>query len=91
MSITIQSGGPLRSLFGGKRELDIEAATIGEVLDKLDVRKRLCKEDGSIRRYVSIHINHGEDVRLLQGPDTPVNDGDTVTILTAIGGGNRSF
>jgi molybdopterin converting factor small subunit len=60
---------------------------VGEVLEKLGVRERLCDQEGKIRRHFNIHINEGQDIRLLQGLKTPVEDGDTVIILSAIAGG----
>ncbi len=87
MAITVRTGGALARLFGGEKEVQAEGATIGEILDNLDVKGRLCGDDGAVRRHFNIHINDGEDVRLLGGLDAPVSDGDTVTILSAIAGG----
>ncbi|KKM77979.1 hypothetical protein LCGC14_1364520, partial [marine sediment metagenome] len=46
-----------------------------------------CDAEGSVRRHFNIHVNEGEDIRLGEGIDTPLTDGDTVTILSAIAGG----
>jgi molybdopterin synthase sulfur carrier subunit len=89
MPVTVRTGSALKSLFGGKREVSAEGATIGELLDHLDVRDRLCDDTGKVRRHFNIHVNEGEEIRLLQGLDTPVKDGDTVTILSAIAGGTE--
>lgn len=87
MAITVRTGGALARLFDGEKEVQAEGGTIGEVLEGLDVKGRLCDDSGTVRRHFNIHINDGEDVRLLSGLDTPVSDGDTVTILSAIAGG----
>ncbi len=89
MPVTVRTGAALKSLFGGQREVQAEGATVGELLDNLGIRDRICDQDGRIRRHFNIHINEGDDVRLLGGLDTPVRDGDTVVILSAIAGGAR--
>ena len=45
-------------------------------------------EGGGLRRFVNVYLND-EDVRFLDGLDTPVKDGDTVTVLPAVAGGAR--
>lgn len=87
MSITVKTGTALKSLFDGKQETEAEGKTVGEVLDNLGARGRICADDGKIRRHFNIHINEGEDIRLLQGLDTPLKDGDTLMVLSAIAGG----
>lgn len=87
MPVTVRVSTALASLLGGSNEVSAEAATVGALLDALDIRERLCDDNGSLRRHFNIHVNEGEDIRLQQGLDTPVGDGDTVTILSAIAGG----
>lgn len=87
MPVTVRSGSALKSLLGGRQEVAAEGATVGELLDHLNVRDRLCDNTGKIRRHFNVHINDGEDIRLLQGLATPIKDGDTVTIVSAIAGG----
>lgn len=82
----------LRKLAGGAKEAQVEAQTIGEVLDELDrkhagIKTQLLTEDGQIARFVNIYLND-EDVRFLQGLVTPVKQGDTVVILPAMSGGS---
>ena len=89
MPVTLRTGAALKSLFGGQREVQAEGATVGELLENLGIRDRICDQDGRIRRHFNIHVNEGDDVRLLGGLDTPVRDGDTVVILSAIAGGAR--
>ena len=69
----------------------VDGATVGEVLDSLyerfgELRSRIA-EDGGLRRFVNVYVD-GEDIRFLDGLDTPVKDGDEVTILPAVAGGS---
>jgi molybdopterin converting factor small subunit len=89
MTVTVRTGAALKALLGGQQQRTAEGSTVGELLSTLGVRDRLCDETGNVRRHFNIHINEGEDVRLLGGLDTPVKDGDTVTILSAIAGGDE--
>lgn len=89
MAITVRTGAALKSLLNGQQEATADGATVGEVLSSLNIRDRLCDSAGNLRRHFNIHVNEGEDIRLLQGLDTPVNDGGTVTILSAIAGGGK--
>ena len=50
--------------------------------------RQLFSEDGELNRYVNVYLND-EDVRVLDGLDTDVSDGDTVVILPAMAGGSR--
>ena len=91
MAVTIKIPTQLRSVTGGEGETSVEeASTVGEVLDGLyerydGLRDRIA-EDGDLRRFVNVYVG-GEDIRFLEGLDTPVEDGDEVTILPAVAGG----
>jgi len=92
MSVTVRIPTPLRKLTGGADDVSIEAASVGEMIDNLEsahagLKERLCDEAGDIRRFVNIYVND-EDVRFLQGKDTPLSDNDQVSIVPAIAGGN---
>jgi molybdopterin synthase sulfur carrier subunit len=81
----------LRAAAGGEAEAEIEGATVQEVLDALfdrfgELRARISDEDGSLRRFVNVYVA-GEDIRFLDGMETPVADGAEVTILPAVAGG----
>ncbi len=82
----------LRSYTGGAKAVEGSGATLDELLDNLDaahggLRERLV--DGEkLRRFVNVYLND-EDVRFLGGLETPVKDGDTVTVLPAVAGGAR--
>jgi len=68
----------------------VEAATVGELLDRLEALfpgfKQNILEDGQLRRFVNIYLND-EDIRFLQRLETPLRDGDVVSILPALAGG----
>jgi len=80
----------LRASVGGEREIQASGATVGEVLRTLaaehpQTESQLFSE-GELNRYVNVYLND-EDVRVLDGLDTPVGEGDTLVILPAMAGG----
>jgi sulfur-carrier protein len=82
---------PLRPMTGGKSEVDIQGSSIAEIIDNLGtahpgIKERLYDEKGEIRRFINIYVNE-EDIRFLTGKDTPLKDGDEVSIIPAIAGG----
>ncbi len=81
----------LRQYTNEQTQVDVEGQTVADVLKGLDeqfpgIQERICEPDGRIRRFVNVFVN-GEDVRALDGPNTPVNDGDEVGIIPAVAGG----
>ena len=81
----------LRTAAGGESELEVQGATVGEVLDALfdrhgELRDRLSDGDGGLRRFVNVYVD-GEDIRFTDGLDTPVADGQEVQVLPAVAGG----
>jgi sulfur-carrier protein len=81
----------LQAHTGGRPEVEAAGATVGEVLRSLtaehpETAAQLFAEDGDLNRYVNVYLND-EDVRVLDGLDTGVGDGDTVVILPAMAGG----
>jgi sulfur-carrier protein len=81
----------LRPQTGGQPEVEAEGASVGEVLRALTAQHpgtetQLFGEDGDLNRYVNVYLND-EDVRVLDGLETGVADGDTVVILPAMAGG----
>ena len=81
----------LRSAVGGEKEVDTGGASVGEVLQSLaqshpGTAEQLFSGDGDLNRYVNVYVND-EDVRVLDGLDTSVAEGDTVVILPAMAGG----
>ena len=81
----------LRSSTGGEKEVAADGGDVGEVLRALAeqhpaTRDQLFGEDGSLNRYVNVYLND-EDVRVLDGLETPVQPEDTLVILPAMAGG----
>jgi len=82
---------PLRKFTSGSEAVDAEGATITALVADLDrrypgIKARICDDSGQVRRFVNLFVN-GEDIRFLQHLDTPVKDGDEVSIVPAIAGG----
>jgi molybdopterin synthase sulfur carrier subunit len=91
MTATVRIPTTLRPMAGGKSEVEVEGATVGEVLKSLDAAHpgfadRLLGEDGNLRKFVNVFVAD-DDVRFLDGLDTPVPDGETVAIIPAVAGG----
>jgi sulfur-carrier protein len=83
----------LRPQTGGDPEVTAEGETVGDVLRALaeahpETRIQLFADGGELNRYVNVYLND-EDVRVLDGLDTPVSSSDTVVILPAMAGGAR--
>jgi len=83
----------LRSLTGDAPVVDASGSTISEVVDDLDsrypgVKERLMDGDtGKLRRFVNVYLGD-EDVRFMQGIDTPVPEGAKLSIIPAVAGGS---
>jgi molybdopterin synthase sulfur carrier subunit len=91
MAVTVRIPTTLRPLAGGASEVQVEGATLGDVLKNLDAahpgfHDRLFDDAGGLRRFVNVFVAD-DDVRYLQGLDTPVPEGETVAILPAVAGG----
>ena len=81
----------LRSSTGGEKEVAAEGSNVGEVLRGLagkhpETEHQLFSADGALNRYVNVYLND-EDVRVLDGLETPVGPADTLVILPAMAGG----
>lgn len=91
MAITVRIPTPLRKFTNDQAEVSIEGTSVGEVIDNLEaqhggIKEKIAEDSGAIRRFVNIYVNE-EDIRFLDGPATPVKEGDQVTIVPAIAGG----
>jgi len=91
MAVTVRIPTPLRSLTGGNEEVQVEdAATVGDVIDRLEMkhagmRDRLLDDKG-VRKFINIYVGE-EDIRFLDGLRTAVKDGEQLSIVPAIAGG----
>ena len=91
MAVLVKIPTQLRAATGGETETLLDGATVQEVLDGLfdrfdELRERISEDDGSLRRFVNVYLA-GEDIRFLDGLQTPVADGAELTILPAVAGG----
>lgn len=91
MPVKVRIPTPLRSLTNGSEEVIVEGNSIKEVIDNLETnykgfKERLCDENGQIRRFINFYLND-EDIRFKDNQETPVNDGDQISIVPAIAGG----
>jgi sulfur-carrier protein len=91
VAVTVRIPTQLRSLSGGASEVPLEGSTVSELLKALDSAhpgfgERLFDESGELRRFVNVFVAE-EDIRFLQGVDTPVTDGQVVSIVPAVAGG----
>ncbi len=82
---------PLRVYAGKQDVVQAEGKTVGELLENLtseytDLRNHLYKEDGKLRSFVNVYLND-DDIRYLQREDTPVAEGDTISIVPSVAGG----
>src|SRR5215218_1371427 len=91
MAVTVFIPTALRQFAGDRAEVSVEAGTVGEALDKVtgehaELRRHLYGEQNALRNFVNVYVND-EDIRHAQRLETPVKDGDTVSIIPAIAGG----
>ncbi len=90
MAVKVRIPTPLQKLTQGKEEVEGSAATVIALIKELDgnypgLAERVT-ENSKIRRFVNIYVND-EDIRFLNAEETPVKDGDEVSIVPAIAGG----
>jgi molybdopterin converting factor small subunit len=90
---TIKIPPVLRPSTGGEKQVTADGSDVGTVLNSLadqhpSTKTQLFGEGGDLNRYVNVYLND-EDVRVLQGLQTPVGESDTLVILPAMAGGSR--
>ena len=91
MAVTVRIPTQLRTLSSGASEVSVEGGTVAEALKALDTAhpgfaERLFDESGSLRRFVNVFLAD-EDIRFLDGVDTSVIEGQTISIVPAVAGG----
>jgi adenylyltransferase/sulfurtransferase len=91
MAVTVFIPTALRQFAGDKAEVAVDARTVGEALEKVtgehaELRRHLYGEQGALRNFVNVYVND-DDIRHGQKLETPVKDGDTISIVPAIAGG----
>lgn len=91
MSARVRVPTPLRKFTQGSDEVDASGATVTGLLNDLEenypgIKERILDDAGKVRRFVNVYVN-GDDIRFLKNMDTPVKDGDNISIVPAIAGG----
>jgi len=91
MAVKVRIPTPLRKLTNDQELVEVQAKTISDAIIELQgrfpgIRERLVDESGAVRRFVNVYVNE-EDIRFLQNQQTPLKDGDEVSIIPAIAGG----
>lgn len=89
-TINVRIPTPLRTLTSGKDEVSAQGSNVREAIEHLEkhypgIKDRLCDDKG-VRRFINIYANE-EDIRFLDNLDTPIRDGETLSIVPAIAGG----
>ena len=93
MAVTVRIPTTMRPLAGGASSVEVDAATVGEVVGALEsahpgFADRLLDEGGALRKFVNLFVDD-DDVRYLDGLNTQVKAGSTVSIIPAVAGGAR--
>lgn len=91
MPISVLIPTPLRKFTNNQETVTASPGTVATLITDLEqqfpgISKSLCDDTGELRRFVNLYVNE-EDIRFLAGKDTPINDGDAVSIVPAIAGG----
>jgi molybdopterin converting factor small subunit len=91
MSVIVRLPSQLRVLVGGAGEVPVEASTVREAIVAVDVAYpglagRVLDDQGALRRFVNVFVAD-EDVRFLDGLDTVLEAGQTISLVPAVAGG----
>ena len=91
MAVTVYIPTPFRRATNNRDRVESVAPTVGGLLDELEgayasLRGLVRNESGEVHNHVNIYVN-SEEIEALSGLDTPLNDGDEVTIIPALAGG----
>jgi sulfur-carrier protein len=91
VSVIVRLPSQLRSLVGGAGEVPVEAATVRQAIEAVDaaypgIALRVLDDRGVLRRFVNVFVAD-EDIRFLEGLDTPLAEGQTVSLIPAVAGG----
>lgn len=91
MPVEVRVTAVLQKLVGGAKTVPGEGQTVGEVLTSIDhshpgFLNQVQQDNGQLHRFVNIYLND-EDIRYMQQLNTPVKEGDVLSILPALAGG----
>jgi len=90
MSISVLIPTLLRPLTNGEKTVQAQGRCVGEVIDHLDrqfpgIKEKLVNGE-ALHRFVNVYVNDN-DVRFADGLKTPIQTGDSLTVLPAVAGG----
>lgn len=85
---------PLRRLTGGQSKVEVSGNDVGALLTAIDgqfpgIRTKLLDDSGEVKRFINVFVNDDE-IRTLQGLETPVKESDKVSIVPAMAGGREN-
>jgi sulfur-carrier protein len=91
MSVSVRIPTTLRTLTAGQSQVSLDGTTVRDVIGNLEAAHpgfsdRLLDGEGNLRRFVNVFVAD-DDIRFLEGLDTPVPEGETVSIIPAVAGG----
>lgn len=91
MTVRVRVPTPLRKFTNGADEVNAQGNTVRALVEDLEkkfpgIKERICDETGKIRRFVNVYVN-GDDIRFLQNLETALKEGDSISIVPAIAGG----
>lgn len=91
MAVKVLIPTPLQKFTNNEAKIECAANTVAELFDVLEtnykgIKGSLCDEQGKPRRFINYYVN-GEDIRFLENLETPLKDGDEVSIVPAVAGG----
>ncbi len=91
MSVKVLIPTTLQKFTNNQATLECGGSNIAELLESLEqscpgIKSRLCDEEGKPRRFLNLYVN-SEDIRFLEGTETPLKEGDEVSIVPAVAGG----
>ncbi len=91
MSVIVRLPAQLRTLVGGAAEITVEAGTVRDAINAVEllhpgIAGRVLDDQGGLRRFVNVFVAD-EDVRFLNGLDTQLSPGQTVSLIPAVAGG----
>lgn len=91
MSIKVRIPTPLQKLTENQAEVEVDGSDVKTALANLDkkypgMKDRLYDDKGILRRFINFYVNE-EDIRFLKSEETPLKDGDELSIVPAIAGG----
>jgi sulfur-carrier protein len=91
MAVKVRIPTPLRKLTNDVEVVEVSAKSVGDAITELQtqfpgIKERLVDDAGEVRRFVNVYVNE-EDIRFLENQQTPLKDGDEISIIPAIAGG----